>query len=267
MEEKMKKRQIAERKRIFWMMAAVLVLLLIQAPAQGATNCLVGIEFDADCDGFKDIEETQISQCLAGQTNPAIACNPATKDLFIILLPLAANSLLPTDPLSMLSNAGQQNLSTTVHQINSEQVVSSPRNVTSTQKAVRVRESDLVGSYMGYSLPGTPNTTADDAYVYTKKITTTIDSICGTKRCVDEDGITLTKQGVKEKYIRHTIAHETGHMMKLRGGCTTDAGCHYPSQSNYVLDASVSYVNSGGGKKFYIGSPFTAEDSTNVQLR
>jgi predicted Zn-dependent protease len=130
-----------------------------------------------------------------------------------------------------------------------------------------MKESDLVGSYMGYSLPGTPNTTADDAFVYTKKISTFIDTICGAKACKDADGEALDKQGVKNKYIKHTIAHETGHMMNLRGGCTTDSGCHYPSQTNVILDASVSYVNSGGGKKFYIGSPFTPEDGANVRLR
>ena len=255
--------------KFLWVLLIVTMsIVCVQVQAQAATNCLTGTDLDADCDGLKDTEETVISQCLAGQTTSTLACNPATKDLFIILSPLAANTLLPTDPLSMLSTAGQQYLSTIVHQINSEQVVpSTVRNVTSTQKAVRMKESDLVGSYMGYSLPGTPNTTADDAYVYTKKISTTIDTICGSKSCVDADGVAKTKQAVKDKYIRHTIAHETGHMMRLRGGCTTDAGCHYPSQSNYILDASVSYVSSGGGKKFYIGSPFTAEDSTNVQLR
>jgi hypothetical protein len=249
------------------LMIMTMSIVCVQVPAQAATNCLTGSELDADCDGLKDTEETQISQCGTGQVTQ-VACASGKKDLFVILVPLTGG-LLPTNPLSLLSNAAGQNLAITVHQINANQVVTSTvRNVTSNQKALRILESNLVGSYVGYSSPGTPMTTADDAYVYTNKIYATVDTICGSKACVDADNEATTKQAVKEKYIRHTIAHESGHMMKLRGGCTTDAGCHYPSQTNSILDASVGYVSSGGGKKLYIGRSFvTTEDPQNVQLR
>ena len=265
----MKKRQGIGISKILWMlMATAMIIFLVQVHAQAATNCLTGGLIDGDCDGIKDIEETQISQCLSGQVTPASACTPATRDLFIILVPMANSLLPPANPLSMLSTSALANLATTVHQILPEQVSSDVRNVTSAQKAVRMLEFAGPNAYMGYSLPGTPNTTANAAYVYTNQISTTIDNLCGqTKPCKDADGVTVTKQSVKDKYIKHTIAHETGHMMNLRGGCTTESGCHYPSQTNVILDASVSYVNSGGGKKFYIGSIFTAEDSSYVLLR
>ena len=265
----MKKRQGIGISKILWMlMATVMIIFLVQVHAQAQCVMTDGTgTLDTDCDGFKDTEETVIVQCLTGQVTQ-IACEPAKKDLFIILLPMATNSLLPPNPLSMLSTSGQANLATTVHQISPEQVSSDVRNVTSAQKAVRMIEFGGSNAYMGYSLPGTPNTTANAAYVYTNQISTTIDNLCGpTKPCKDADAVTVTKQSVKDKYIKHTIAHETGHMMNLRGGCTTDSGCHYPSQTNVILDASVSYVSSGGGKKFYIGSIFTAEDSSYVLLR
>jgi hypothetical protein len=261
----MKKRQGISISKILWLlMAAAMSIFLVQVHVQAATNCLTEGAPDADCDGLKDTEETQIAQCIVGQVPPTIACNATKKDLFVILVPMAG-SLLPLTPLGILSTSG---IDTTVHQILPTQTFSgSVRNVTSTQKAVRMLEHALVGTYMGLSSQGTPNTTSDDSYVYTKKISTIIDTLCGTNSCVDADGVANTKQLVKDKYVRHTIAHETGHMMKLRPDCSTEDLCHYPNQTNVILDKIVYYTKSGAGKKFYIGTLFTQDDKDKLQLR
>ena len=263
----MKKRQGIGISKILWLLMIMTISIFLVQVHQVHAQCQTAGAMDSDCDGLTDTQETQISQCGAGQATQ-VACVPGIKDLFVILVP-RTGGLLPANPLSMLSTAGQTNLSITVHQLSANQVVANTvRNVTSTQKAVRILESNVVGSYVGYSQPGTPNTTVDEAYVYTNKIYATVDLICGTKSpCVDADNEAMTKQAVKEKYIRHTIAHESGHMMRLRAGCSTESACHYPEQSNNILDWQVAYVNSGSGKKFYLGRSFTQEDRTNVQLR
>jgi hypothetical protein len=211
-------------------------------------------------------------------------------DLFVILLPCTQNpdnkcsadqSILPaTTPLGILSSAAQT-LNLTVHQItNPDTQVFPPRYVTSslTQKAVRIAEnlSIAFSDVLGNSQQGTPNTTSDTATVYTKNIYTTVNNICGTKTCKDADNLALTKQAVIDKYIRHTIAHETGHMMNLAttctpgtqgcngGGCRTDIGCHYPTitkgtQTATIMDYSV-YCTSGGSVTWYIGSKYNSAD-------
>ena len=278
----MKKRKGINLKIILSLIALILVMLFTQIPAQGATNCYTDTFPDTDCDGLTDTDETTIPQCLSDQVNPQIACIPSVKDLFVILLPCdnavngtcsTGQSLLPTNPLSILSTAASQNLGITVHQINPAQVCcSSIRNVTTTQKAVRILESIASSANLGTSIPGTPNTTSDYAYVYTQTINNTVKSICGTSTCKDADG-TTTIANVADKYKRHTIAHEIGHMMTLRAVSSTDIGSHYPTQTNVILDSSVYYVKAKGGYTFYIGSTYytgtayTPNDRDGAALR
>lgn len=256
-------------QKTFWLITVVLVLLLSQTPVQGATNCLMASGApDRDCDGFSDAEEA--SPIAGVQTDPAKA------DLFVILAPTSTGtSLLQDNPLGTLI-ASAAPIGLYVHQIAGP--ISGIRNVTATQKAIKVQESLYVGAYLGVSPQGNPDMVDDTgaSVVYTQKIKSTVAGLCTTSKgvalvCNDADGSTIGQQAVINKYIKHTVAHEASHQLNLKYTCDSTIGCHYTtitsgSQSPTIMDQSVFYVKGTKGVAWYIGSKYNAADA-NLQLR
>lgn len=177
----MKSREDISLRSALGLIAIILIMLFIQVPAHGATNCATVINSvtypDTDCDGITDAEEAAeaaIPECGTGQMNPQPTCSPNGKDLFVMLLPcgdLLNNPTCPgvsklpaTAPLGILSTAAID-LGITVHQIDPSQTccnthtvypaccdlssncnnipacTSDIRNVTPKQMAVRILES------------------------------------------------------------------------------------------------------------------------------
>jgi hypothetical protein len=267
----MKKMTCIDFNKVLWLIAVVLVVLISQTPVQGAANCFTASgDPDYDCDGFSDSEE---ASPIAGVTTSAMV-----PDLFVIPEPASSGSLLPSDPLGTLINAAWSDIGLKVHQMNRSYIYpGTARNVTSTQKAVRVVESLYAGSYWGYSPQGNPDTISDDgaSFIYTKKITDSVTGLCTPPKgksydCNDADGITLGQDAVIGKCIRQTVAHEVAHQLNLKYTCSPDIGCHYPtitssSETPTIMGQTVFYVKGRGSITWYIGSQYNAAD-TNFQL-
>lgn len=292
----MKGRKDISLRGALGLIAIVLIMLLVQVPAQGVMNCTD----DSDCDGITTAQETSIPQCLlgSGQVTQTL-CDPNTKDLFVIFLPCGdpknticttGTKLPDTTPLSTLITDASRDLAIKVHQINPTQTYNnSDRNVTDTQEAMRIFENtDTTGTALGETpVGGNPNT-ASDASVYTRNIINFVDSkcVCGPTQntctngnlCVAADG-TTGEANVIAKYIKHTIAHEAGHEMALKATCSTDIGCHYPTPTSSRttpthLDYAVYWTQSSSHgvttTKFYIGSQYymgSPTDASGVRLR
>ncbi len=105
-----------------------------------------------------------------------------------------------------------------------------------------------------------------DAYVYTERIASWVNQQCG-RNCETKDGAADGVEAVTTRFIRHTIAHEIGHMLNLKQLPDSKIGNHYPAGTKgdrYTLDQYV-FVKSG---VFYMGTIFNNPiDSTNAQVR
>ena len=241
--------------RNFWGMLAVAALVSAFFPLQATaqTACSVGGLVDSDCDGFSDSQEAGgiilFNGTSLGPTNPNL------KDLFIILVP-AIPSNLPADPLAVLekplSNGG---LGFTVHQITITQAGPN-RQVTSAspQKAILITESvDLSGDVLGVSNLGGPNG-IDGATVYTQRIINFVTGVYAAKSQVPQAGLS-------DDYIRHTIAHEAGHVLGLTAEYNSRfGGNHYKTGSNVVMEQSVVYTSKGSTINFNISDNFAQPD-------
>jgi hypothetical protein len=191
--------------------------------------------------------------------------DPASKDLFVELVPLvpdstqnppAPNSVLPDDPLKYIScpvtTAGC--LGITVHRIGRGSpfpnlIPFSNRDViVGQQKMLRVTESASITGKFGYSVDrGVPPTGPDEAKVYTYQI----------KKYVN-DLIQVDSPDIYNAYIRHTIAHEIGHGLKL--WITSNVkynGYHMPpaTPSKHMEDAVKVQ-----GVVFFLPTQFDASD-------
>lgn len=224
---------------------------------------------DSDNDGLSDAQEqagitlgdgTPYPPCTQGMDR-TLCVDPATKDLFLILVP-ASGSLLPSNPLEFVTKSQSQGgLGIAVHLISQNQVLTgSDRNVTPSQKVVRVTEivdtsaSNVLGESDGC---GTPNG-MDNARIYTKRIIDFVNS-----------KYTGAPQSLIDTYIKQVIAHEIGHTVgPLKS--PYDANCggyHYctiqPPGTNVIMEQSVYY----SGITFYIGTIYTTADQGNVKLK
>jgi len=252
-------------------MAVILMgldMLLSQVPAQAAVDCAnASSTTDTDKDGFTDYQECNGIALTGGGTFPgkntpnrltdrSQYLDPDTRDLFVILVP-ATPSSLPANPLEFVSKpVNQGGLGLNVHVITPEQAPNRVVSLSSTQKAVRVTESLDVSNpnLLGISKPGTPNG-LDLATVYTQRIKNSFTSILGTS----------PSQDLIDLHIKHTIAHEIGHMVGPLAptGSSSYGGYHYKSGTNVIMDQSVYYK----GTTFYIGTTYTSKDQTKTKLK
>jgi hypothetical protein len=265
----MKKREGLRSWMYIIFMAVTLMglnMLLSQVPAQAAVDCATvtsSSTTDTDKDGFTDYQECNGITLADGTSFPGkssqaaitVRLDPDTRDLFVILVP-ATPSSFPANPLEFVSKpVSQGGLGLNVHVITPAQA---PNRVVSpsTQKAVRVTESLDVSNpnLLGISSPGTPNG-LDLATVYTQRIKNSFTSILGT----------TPSQDLIDLYIKHTIAHEIGHMVGPLAptGSSSYGGYHYKSGTNVIMDQSVYYK----GTTFYIGTTYTSTDQTKTKLK
>jgi hypothetical protein len=280
----MKKRRSINKKMVLWLQMAFLIaaVLMMQAPAQAACD----VTPDADCDGLTDTEETAgITTCngipvpgCSGQTCPATNLMPGQKDLFVIVTPDNTNS--SAYRLAIIPNRMEFATVVRAHEITREQAgckINVDRSVTTNQKAARIVElldtsnttgsddalgwTDAVGAANG-SIP------YGDGYIYTERIANWVSLKCGSGTCKTSDNQATTKVTVIPRYIKHTLAHEVGHMLNLKQVPESKIGNHYPvstttGATRYTLDQYV-YFKSG---IFYMGTQFNPNDPSYAKPR
>jgi hypothetical protein len=263
----MEKTRILNRTRFLWLALGILGLIFF--PMQALPQ-------DSDNDGFEEnIPITLYDSStypLCGQGLERSQClDPATKDLFVILVK-ALPSNIPSNPLEYVSMPlSVGGLAIATHEIAENQTLNRVVSSSSPQKAIRITESlDTSNlSILASASYGTPNG-LDNATVYTQRIIDLIKSICGssygTSNCKDSTGV--YGQDLINKYIKNTIAHEAGHMMKLTKIYNANyGGYHYKTGTGVTMDQSVYYTSKSGKVTFYIGAKFTANDQVDATLK
>ena len=276
----MRKRQTAKLKILLGLLAVAAVAMCIrlsQARAQ-----------DSDRDGFTDQQEiegitlvdgSRVESCLdvAGNylcDDPTVRrfrLDPETPDLFVILVQ-ANPSSLPANPLEFVTKSlAEGGLGITIHEISPAQA-GPDREITPTQKAVRVTESlDTSVQILGIANYGTPNQ-LDQASVFTERIRSYVSSVCAnaTNYCGDDTGLILGPDAIADVYIKHTIAHEIGHMLSLAAEYNKRfGGYHYKSGSQVIMEQSVMYTSKSKGRlvTFYMSTDYAAPDLIGAVLK
>jgi hypothetical protein len=301
-EEVMKKKKKANLRSILWIIAAVAFVLAISpVPALSQDiECAFGqLQCNSPGDGLEEnsplslANQTSFPICssLLPSDNPdrAYCLYPDSKDLFVILKRLDVGSLIPTtNPFEFISKPTMDfGLGIAIHPIVEEQTYPYPpypeRAVVLTpkvQKAVRIKEiSDITATEpLGAASEGTPNM-QDDATIFTGRIKKHVEEICAQATETVNGGcwdgtVRITDQNINDfiaKYVKHTIAHETAHMLgPLRTYNDRRIGHHYPTGTNAILDQQVYYkvssTKTGTKVTWYIGVTFTPDDIANARL-
>jgi hypothetical protein len=257
-----------EKNMLPGILVVILSLLLIPSSALA----------DADMDGFTDAEEMTGITLLDDNGNPTItvppctfapgedrnSClDPATPDLFVIVAPFATDSLVPADPLAFIYKPkAAGGLGVAAHQLALAEAPLS-RYITSTQKAVRIAENtdaspgDVI---LGIANQGTPNG-MDRATVYTHRIANHITDIYAAEE-------QKPPQDLIDDYIRHTIAHEIGHMTSLAVDYNKRfGGYHYKTGSEVLMEQSVVYSVKKGFITFKLSRNFSEPSQAGVKLK
>lgn len=249
----------------------IMAFTMVPSEVKAVVNCAAATAADADSDGFTDIEEcsgltltdgTAVPNCSNG-TGSAGCLNPDKKDLFVILVP-AAPSLLPPNPLQYVPALG-----VIAHQITASQATVD-RNVTSTQKAVRVTESlDTSEVTLGASNYGTPNG-LDKATIFTQRIKNFVTSTCtaaGITSCKEYYTGLAVMNDIINHYMKNTISHEIGHVLQLTSVYNSRyGGYHYQTGSGVIMEQSCKYTSKGGTVTFYIPSAYASTDPASAAL-
>jgi hypothetical protein len=231
---------------------------------------------DSDGDGFKDAEEC--NGIPVYHSADLVFLNPNKQDLFVILVYATDLGLpktnIPANPLEFVSNPiATGGLEFTTHLIpfdlsNPDRFVSSDPSIT--QKAVRITEDlDANGIVLGVANQGTPNG-LDEASIFTERIKNHVQSTCAeadsAANCTDK-ATGFSGQDLIDLYIRHTIAHEIGHMTMLAVDYTRRfGGFHYKAGSEVILEQAVKYTSKKGKVTFYISTKYAAPSQLGVQL-
>jgi hypothetical protein len=202
--------------------------------------------------------------------------NPEVPDLFVILVYATDLGLpdtnIPPNPLEFVSDSiAAGGLGVVTHLIpsgeaNPDRFVSPD----SPQKAVRITE-DLhpEGVILGYANQGTPNG-LDDAIIYTEHIKDHVITTCaeGYVYCIDPASSASGPDEIIPVYIKHTIAHEIGHMTMLAVDYNRRfGGYHYKAGSEVVLEQAVKYTSKKGKVTFYISTEYAEPSQLGVQLQ
>lgn len=220
---------------------------------------------DSDNDGISNAQELSGITLAGGAIIPGKnsglprdqRLDPDTKDLFVIL-DQATSSKFPANPLEFaLRPQSQGGLGfITFHVIPSAQTQGDRfLNSLTAQKAVRVTESLDISNptVLGSSTTGTPD--QDKGTVFTQRIENHVKTVYA-----------AAPQDLIDKYIKHTIVHELGHMVgPLAPAYNANyGGNHYQSLANDLLmNQFVYYV----GTDFYIGTSFSSADQGGVKLK
>jgi hypothetical protein len=264
--------------------ALVLAIFPIQSRAQ-----------DTDLDGFTDQQEIDGITFIDGTVFPGassglpreLCMHPGEQDLFVILVP-AAPTNLPADPLEFVYKPeAEGGVAITCHMItpaqagpgrgvthevdaNGNLILDEFGNPIPIQRAVRVTESlDPDGDVLGIANYGTPNG-IDYATVFTERIKNHVNSVCsGANVCID-NATGLSGTALIDLYIKHTIAHEVGHMIMLAEEYNRRfGGYHYKAGSEVVMEQWVTYTSKQGGRNvtFYISTEYAAPSQVAAALK
>ena len=269
----MKKRQrIKAKVGLGLLLVAALALAIVPSQARAQ---------DSDLDGFTDQEEingiTLFDQTPFPGFDPGMprdeCLDPATPDLFVILVRATdlgeSYTNIPEetdpgyfDPLEFVHKPqADGGLGIVTHEIpydpaNPDRYVSQD----SLQKAVRITESlHPEGNILGYANQGTPND-LDDAIIYTEHIKSHVNSVYGNPAAVPA--------GLIYTYIKHTIAHEIGHMTSLAVDYNRRfGGYHYKSGSEVIMEQAVKYTDKKGIITFYISTEYAVPSQEGVAFK
>lgn len=292
----MKRRRNIRSKVIMGLIAmAALVVSMLLVQAQAADTDLDGINDDEEMINFHFCKDSNLTYPVCTQGSNSTCLDKATKDLFYVLMPDPNNpstTLIPADldVMEFISKAAATRtsggLAITTHKIDSTKigctlsdtvtycdrcVISRPNM--SYQFAMRITES-LDVSDPNTLGQGTRGLVGDDATTYTQRIWNNIDSICKintTYACVDADGVTKGIDGLFKKWLKHDVAHETGHALKLtKDSNSSYGGYHYAPGSDLVMEQQVTYKVNDSKKTitfYYISDKFSDADRTNMSLK
>jgi len=272
----MKDRKTMKSGMMWLLLSTLLAIAMVfaQTSTLAQVACPTSSTYDSDGDGFTDKEECD-GIWLADNSH-FTSLDPNKKDLFLILIPASPTNFPPdalqfvyTLPINIhLIQPGQ---ATSNADYTLDRIVSS--NSTLKQKAVRITESLQYDAAqpnlpLGTSGEGTPNG-RDSATVFTERIKNLVSSVYGYYNQTVQDDI--------DKYVKHVIAHEFGHMVRplapvSQADYVNFGGYHYKSgttvsKTNVILDQYVKYTVKGGNVIFYIGTIYTPADIAGVTLR
>jgi hypothetical protein len=267
------------KKRYGMKFRNILVLLAIAALALGAmpaqvqaqpVDCTAPGAGDSDGDGFFDAQECEGLSIAAGAAIDFPTCvdtglpreqclDPDTMDLFVILVP-AAPSQLPADPLEFVSlpqAAGGLGIIT-------HEVVLPSRNITASQKAVRVTESLLAdcGNVMGVANLGI---NLDEATIFTERIRCFVEGVYSDAGIPPPADVEVS---VIDPLIKWTISHEVGHMLSLTPDYNSRyGGNHYRAGSRVFMEQFIKYTTKKNNVTFYISDEYSSASQTAATLQ
>lgn len=276
-----------------WLLLSVLLaiaMVLTQTPARAVT-CPTASTADSDGDGFTDAEECNGITLADGSPFKGFleggdCLDPNNRDLFVILIPAAQNSKIPSNPFMYASALPIRMHFITPDKVTSnadytlDRIVSPNSALTPKQKAVRLTE-DLT-SYdsqnpnlpLGISGEGTPNN-RDNATIFTERA----DGFIRYTYASNNIPFPSNLQDLIDKFIRRNIAHELGHMIRplapvSQADYVNFQGYHYKPGTKYnkvnvILDQYVlcNVSANQGTITFSIGTIYTPADIAAITLR
>jgi hypothetical protein len=265
----MKKRLDTRVTNFLGLMLAVVALALIPAQARAVDCTAPSPQADFDNDGVTDEEEClglstaegaalDFPSCVDTGLERADCLDPATQDLFAILVQAEASNF-PDNPLEFVSKPlADGGLGLTTHEVSLDD-----RNITPSQKAVRITESLIsdCGNVLGFANLGL---TFDEATIYTDRI------LCFVSEVYSDAGATAPadiEDSVINPIIRWVIAHEVGHVLQLSPEYNSRfGGNHFRSGSRVIMEQIFKYSTKKNTVTFSIADEFSSASQDAAAL-
>jgi hypothetical protein len=238
---------------------------------------------DWDGDGFPDSMEeagfllpsglklagsgaTSIASCT---DNPAVPCvDPNKPDLFVIINRPGSGSLMPSDPLAIMSKFTNSNgIPVVTHELLAPNQNSYSRDfiydATVVQRAVVVTEFlDIDAGPLGFApTGGTPFSTSGQVSIYTNRIANAVDKQCGqayfcdkqgncgfdlVNQCESSSGVVVDLDAgqslapLYDLYVQNVLAHEVWHVCSLAPIDSPEAVLyHFNPNTGWVLEQAI----------------------------
>lgn len=209
--------------------------------------------------------------------------DPYSKDLFLILRQIDPLIPRPGDPdfdpdfdlYELLRNShGDDGLG-----INVIDVLASNPNLEDCSDVINTEFSGVLGAVVIEERDYDPNGRFGDSdytypyisgtkgAIFTQAISDYVEDNCDNAEvevCIDHDSGTTDISEIIRLYIRHTMCHEIGHLLHLRGILDARFGAHYGSSRKTILEEEVLMTAKGPAGRtsveFFITNDFTDED-------